>query len=134
MLDWSHLWAERFPIPPHALMAIVALPIGAAQLVLPKGSLLHRVVGYIWVILMAGTAISAMFIHEIRMWGLFSPIHLLIPVTLVSLILAIRAARLGNIKRHQTIMVLLFISALVVTGLFTLMPGRAMHAVLFGIP
>ncbi|MBO9448835.1 DUF2306 domain-containing protein [Tropicibacter sp. R16_0] len=116
------------------MMAIGALFLGAVQFALPKGNVLHRLTGYVWVALMAGTALTAVFIHEIRVWGNYSPIHLLIPVTLVSLYLAIKAARQGDIRRHQTIMMSLFALALVVTGLFTLLPGRAMNAVLFGAP
>ena len=115
-------------------MAISALLVGTVQLALPKGSVLHKRLGYIWVALMVGTALSAVFIHEIAVWGKYSPIHLLIPVTLVGLILAIKAARQGNIRLHQRIMMLLFALALVVTGLFTLLPGRAVQAVIFGAP
>lgn len=132
MPDFAHLWAEPFPIPPHAMFALTALGLGFLQLVMPKGTRLHRLIGYVWALLMAGTAITALFIHEIRVWGAFSPIHLLIPVTLISLWLAISAARQGNIERHRKIMLLLFFLALVVTGFFTLLPGRVMYAVFFG--
>ena len=46
---------------------------------------------------------------------------------------AIRSARNGNIIRHKRMMKLLYILALIVTGLFTLLPGRTMNAVLFGM-
>ena len=113
-------------------MALTALLLGTVQLAAPKGTGAHRLIGYAWVLLMIGTALSALFIHTIRLWGAYSPIHLLVPFTLISLWLAVRAARQGNIRRHKAIMVSLFLYALVVTGLFTLLPGRVMNTVMFG--
>ena len=65
-----------------------------------------------------------------RLWGPFSPIHLLSIWTLFSLVMA---ARQGNIRLHKIWMVLLYILALKVTDVFTLLPGRVMHGVLFGV-
>ena len=114
------------------MAALAALGLGAAQLLSPKGTTLHRALGYLWVTLMAGVALSSFFIHEIRLVGLFSPIHLLSIFTLFSLGWAIYAARQGDVVRHRIIMLSLFFFALVVTGAFTLLPGRIMNAVLFG--
>jgi uncharacterized membrane protein len=33
---------------------------------------------------------------------------------------------------HRRIMIMVFAGALVIAGLFTLLPGRIMHAVIFG--
>ncbi|MEL7462756.1 MAG: DUF2306 domain-containing protein [Pseudomonadota bacterium] len=131
-MNWSALFAEAQPIAPHALIAIGAFGLGAVQLSLPKSGGRHRAMGYVWVAAMAFVAASGFFIHEIQLIGPFSPIHILSVVTLVSLWLAVRAARAGNIRQHKAIMLSLFGLALVVTGAFTLLPGRAMHAVLFG--
>ena len=81
---------------------------------------------------MAFVAVSGLFIHTIKLWGLFSPIHLLSFLTLITLWFAVKAARTGNIKRHEKIMKMLFFLALILTGLFTLVPGRVMHTVFFG--
>jgi len=132
MFDIGRLWAETVPIPFHALMALGALLIGIFQLILPKGTGRHRIFGWIWVLLMLGVAITAAFIHEIRLWGAFSPIHILIPVVIYGLFTGIRAARRGDVKSHRSTMVSMFWLALVVTGAFTLLPGRAMHTVVFG--
>jgi uncharacterized membrane protein len=127
------LFQQELPIPQHALMAIGAIVCGGLQLALPKGTKLHRYLGYLWVILLAGTAISALFIHTIKMWfGLFSPIHLLVPLTLIGLWVGVRSAIKGDIKRHKRDMVSLYIFALLITGGFTFLPGRVMHQVIFG--
>lgn len=116
----------------HAFAAIVALVAGALQLALPKGTLLHKSLGYLWVALMIWTAASSLFIHEIRLLGPFSPIHLLSLVTLVTVPLAVLAARSGKIASHKAMMRSLYFWALIVAGLFTFLPGRIMNQVLFG--
>ena len=77
-------------------------------------------------------AVSSFFIHEIRLWGPFSPIHLLSVFTLIMLPLAVLRARRHDVAKHRRAMTGLFIGALVVAGAFTLLPGRIMHAVVFG--
>ena len=73
------------------------------------------------------------FISELRLWGAFSQIHLLSIWTLFSLVMAVYFARQGNYHLHKIWMVLLYILALLGTGVFTLWPGRVMHGVLFGV-
>ena len=131
-MEFSILLQENPPIPSHAMLALAALALGGLQLALAKGTALHQYTGYAWVSLMTFVCISSFFIHEIRVWGDFSPIHILSVVTLVSLVVAVHAAIQGNIRLHQRVMQVLYFLALVVTGLFTLLPGRAMNAVVFG--
>ena len=64
-------------IPLHAVAAMAALALGIVQFAAPKGTLPHRTIGWIWVVLMFAVAISSFWIHEIRLVGPFSPIHLL---------------------------------------------------------
>lgn len=116
----------------HAFAAIAAFAVGLVQLAAPKGILPHRLIGWVWVGLMLTVAISSFFIHTIRLWGLWSPIHLLSVLALVTLPLAVFYARRHNILGHRSAMTALFISALVITGAFTFLPGRIMHAVMFG--
>jgi len=120
------------PIPAHALAAALAIPVGVAQFLMPKGTSLHRLVGYFWVALMVFVAASGFFIHEIRLWGLFSPIHLLSVMTLYFLWKSVAYARNGQIEKHLVMMVATYILALIITGGFTLLPGRVMHEVMFG--
>jgi uncharacterized membrane protein len=102
------------------------------QFAAPKGTLPHRTIGWIWVALMAGVAASAFFIHEIRLWGPWSPIHLLAIFTLAMLPVAVMRAHRHAVKAHRNAMVGLFVGALLVAGAFTLLPGRIMHAVVLG--
>jgi uncharacterized membrane protein len=119
-------------IPLHAFAAMAAFVLGLVQFAAPKGTLPHRTVGWIWVGLMAFVAASSFWIHKIRLVGPWSPIHLLSIFTLLMLPLAVWRARTHRVTGHRRIMILIFSGALVIAGLFTLVPGRIMHTVIFG--
>jgi uncharacterized membrane protein len=117
----------------HAFTAMGAFALAAVQLLAPKGTIPHRTFGWLWVILMMTVAISSMFIHTIRSFGPFSAIHLLSVGAMVTTPLAAYSARRHDVRRHKKRMIFLFVFALVVAGYFTFIPGRIMHAVLFGL-
>lgn len=132
MIDPNPLMAAAQPIPVHAIAALAAAGLGAFQIWRPKGTRHHRLIGYVWVALMASVAFTGLFIHVLRMFGLFSPIHLLSLFTMYSLWRAVSQARRGDIAGHRRTMLLLFWLALALTGAFTFWPGRIMHQVVFG--
>lgn len=119
-------------IPLHAFAAMAAFVLGLVQFAAPKGTLPHRTIGWIWVALMAVVAASSFWIHQIRLVGPFSPIHLLSIFTLVMLPLAVWRAHAHQVVHHRWMMISIFTGALVIAGLFTLLPGRIMHHVIFG--
>src|ERR1700709_2237394 len=119
-------------IPLHAFAAMVALVLGIVQFAAPKGTLPHRTIGWIWVVLMAAVAVSSLWIHQIRLLGPWSPIHLLSIFTLVMLPLGVWRAHRHDVSAHRKTMISLFAGALVIAGLFTLVPGRIMHTAFFG--
>jgi uncharacterized membrane protein len=119
-------------IPLHAFAAMAAFGLGLVQFAAPKGTLPHRIIGWIWVGLMAMVAISSFWIHQIRLLGPWSPIHLLSIFTLIVLPLGVWRAHHHDIANHRRIMIFIFAGALVIAGLFTLVPGRIMHSVVFG--
>jgi uncharacterized membrane protein len=116
----------------HAFSAVAAFALGFVQLSAPKGTLPHRSIGWIWVALLTVVAVSSFWIHQLRMFGPFSPIHLLSIFTLVTLPLAVMHARRHRVQRHRNAMIGLFTGALVIAGVFTFWPGRIMYKVLFG--
>lgn len=116
----------------HAWIALAALALGAVQLLAPKGTLPHRGFGWLWVGLMAAVALSSFRIHTICSFGGYSVIHLLSVFTLAILPLAVLHARRHRIRAHARAMRLLFLGALLIAGVFTLLPGRIMHDVVFG--
>ena len=78
---------------------------------------------------MAFVAISGFFIHETQVIGIFSPIHLLSVLVLVTLWQTIRQVRRCNVPAHRRAMILLCWLSLYLTGLFTFWPGWIMYHV-----
>ena len=76
----------------HMSAAIGAVLIGPVALWARKGRAqrprLHRAFGYAWVTLMIVTALSAIFIRDFALPNLagYTPIHLLVPVTVLGLV------------------------------------------------
>jgi uncharacterized membrane protein len=116
----------------HAFAAMAAFALGVVQLGAPKGTLPHRTLGWVWVVLMLVISISSFLIHGIRMWGPWSPIHILSVFTPVMLVVGVLAARGHRVGTHKITMISIFAGALILAGLFTLVPGRIMHTALFG--
>lgn len=88
--------------------------------------------GWAWVALMTTVATSSLVIGDDRMFGPWSWIHGLSIFTLVMLPIAVLDIRRGRVRSHAAGMILLFTGALVITGAFTLLPGRIMGRVFFG--
>ena len=116
----------------HAVAALAAFVLGLVQFSLTKGTSSHRVRGWFWVCLMTIISLTAFGIHEIRMWGPWSPIHLLAIFTLVMLPLAVLHARRHRIAQHRNAMIGIFVGALLVAGAFTFVPGRIMYRIVAG--
>ena len=131
-MSLAPLLAASAVIQVHTFAAIAAFALGAIQMLAPKGTISHRTFGYAWVALMLTVAVTSLFIHTIRSWGPFSPIHLLSLLVLVQVPTAVYFARQHRIAGHRQTMTSLFIFALVIAGGFTFAPGRIMHAVVFG--
>ena len=131
-MNLAPLLAAPAVIQIHAFAALSAFVLGAVQLAAPKGTIPHRAVGWLWAGLMLVLVLSSFFIHTIRLWGPFSPIHLLSIFTLAMLPLGVWRAHRHQVNAHRWTMVSIFTGALVIAGAFTLVPGRIMHAVVFG--
>ena len=116
----------------HAYAAMAAFVLGVVQLAGVKGTTRHRALGYTWAALMLAVAISSFWVHELRIWGPWSPIHLLSIFTLVMLPLGVWHAHSHAVSRHRSAMIGLYVGALVIAGLFTFVPGRIMYKVVFG--
>jgi hypothetical protein len=82
-----------------------------AQFIAPKGTLPHRTVGWIWVVLMVAVSASSFWIHELRTWGEWSAIHLLSIFTLATLPLAVLHARRHRVASHRNAMIAIFTGA-----------------------
>ena len=122
----------------HMTTAILAVLTGPIALWARKGRRqlprLHRAFGYAWVTLMLVAAISSIFIRDFALPNIsgYTWIHLLVPVTLGTLLAAFRFLYLGNIKGHRKTMQGLYVGACVIAGGFTLLPSRYLGQLLWG--
>jgi uncharacterized membrane protein len=135
-MSLSPLLSAPFVIQVHAFAAAAAFALGIVQFAAPKGTMPHRTLGWIWVVLMLTISVSSFWIHghSFRLWRSWSPIHLLSIFALIMLALGVAAAWQHRVRAHRMTMISIFAGALVIAGIFTLVPGRIMHAVLFGKP
>jgi uncharacterized membrane protein len=83
--------------------------------------------------LMAIVAFSSFGIHGngYRLFSDWSQIHLLSVFAPLMLLLGIVRARQHKARAHAITMISIFVGALVIAGIFTFVPGRVMHTVLF---
>jgi uncharacterized membrane protein len=112
----------------HLAAALAAVVLGLLIFLLHKGTTTHKALGRAWVALMLTTSLTSFFIQA---RGQFSWIHVLSVVVLVSLSVAVVAARRGHVRLHKICMVSTF-SGLVVAGVFTLLPYRMLGQLVFG--
>ena len=122
----------------HLSAALGALAIGPVALWARKGEtqrpVLHRAFGYAWVALMLVTALSALFIRDFRLPNLngYTPIHLLVPYTLLGIFGALWHLAKKDIPSHRKTMQRLYFGACVGAGLFTLLPNRYLGQLVWG--
>ena len=121
---------SALPITPHTVAGVLAILVGAAQLWLTKGTLLHRRMGFVWAGLILFVALTGFFIFESNVAPPFNylskPLSALVLVTLWQ---GIRLARAGKIKEHRQRMIQLFWLTMLI-GLLTIQPGRVVHQML----
>lgn len=116
----------------HAAAAAATILLTLLILTRARGTRAHRRLGWAWVVAMGTTAVSGFGIVSGGLIGPFGPIHLLSALVLTGLVIALRAARRGDVATHRGWMLGMVWGGLVIAGGFTLLPGRIMHAVLFG--
>jgi uncharacterized membrane protein len=93
--------------------------------------------GWTYIALMTVTAASAVLIRrppgsDFPNVAGYTPIHLFVVMTAISLPLAIAHIRAGRVRQHAGAMIGLFIGGIVVAGVLAFLPGRIMHATAFG--
>jgi uncharacterized membrane protein len=130
------LLAASFAVKLHVFTVVPAFFLGTWLIFFSrKGARRHRAVGYVYLTLMTVTAIAALFIHEIPaidiVYG-FGPIHIFSLVTLSGVVGALRGAWTHNVKMHRSSMLGVYIGGLLIAGTFAFLPGRIMHAMVFG--
>lgn len=116
----------------HIVFGLVAAITGIVVFARRKGGRVHKQIGYVWFLAMGMVALSSLFIHQIRVWGAFSPLHLLSLATFASLAFAFVMIRCGNVRAHEMALKGLFLGGVVFAGLLTFSRGLVMHRIVFG--
>ena len=119
----------------HLATIVPAFAIGTYLLLNRKGTDLHRLLGKIYMVLMLFTAISTLFMSaEVgpTLFGHLGFIHLFSALVLYEVPIAYIAVRNGNIKKHKSSMIGLYIGGILIAGSFTFMPGRLLNTWIFG--
>jgi uncharacterized membrane protein len=124
-------WVRDFALLLHLTTVIPAIPLGLYIFLARKGGARHKLLGKIWLALMGSTAIATLFIRNIESGG-FSWIHIFSVLTLIAIPKAILTARRGQIERHKSHLIALFVGALLIAGAFSFLPGRTMWTWAFG--
>jgi uncharacterized membrane protein len=114
-------------IPPtiwvHLVAMIVTLALTPALLWQRRGDSRHRLLGWIWLGAMMIAALDSFAIHAVRP-GHFSPIHLLSAFVVITVPVAIHAARQHRHARHRRAVRGMVIGGLLIAGVFTFPGGR----------
>lgn len=131
-IDLSRLLIIPVVLQVHITSALTSFLVGVWILSLPKGSGMHKKLGWIWVAAMATTAISSFFLTGLNDDS-FSWIHALSAWTVIGLPVGIYAIRRKDVKKHAKSMTGMFLGGMVVAGLFTFLPGRFMWSLFFTI-
>ena len=120
----------------HVATVVPAFFLGTWQIFFSrKGAPFHRALGYFYLTLMTITSVAALFVHQLMPKSPFfgmSPIHLFVPLTLFGVVGALHGAWTHNIRAHRASMLGVYIGGLLIAGSLAFMPGRIMHAVVFG--
>lgn len=110
----------------HIAFAVGALVLGPVALTLRKGSRGHRGTGYAWVALMAGAALSSVFIRDFNLPNIagYTPIHIFTVTTLLGLGYGIHHIVQRRVSEHRRLMWRTYLGGCVGAGLFALLPSR----------
>ena len=132
------LLSASWVIQVHAFGAMAAFVLGVIQFAAPKGTLPHKTIGALWIVLLSAIAVSSIFIRPSVYPGLpflkwFSWIHIFTLLTFYGIAQGVFLLLHGGqaLKYHSRPFTGVFIGGLVIAGVLAFLPGRIMHQVVF---
>jgi uncharacterized membrane protein len=138
-MDLEPLLTAPLAIRLHVVTVVPAFVLGTWLLFgSHKGSPRHRLVGKLYLALMAVTAVAAVFIRSFSDLSVSAGplrlglLHLFVPLTAHGIYGAFATIRAGNIRGHGAAMRGLYFGAMIVAGLLAFAPGRIMFRMFFG--
>lgn len=127
----NELWRASAIVWLHIATIVTALVLTPVMLLRRRGDRPHRVLGYVWVLSMAVTALASFWVKTINP-GSFSLIHILSAWTLIQLPIIVWTARKHRHGAHRRSVRGMVLGALLIAGFFTFPAGRLMGHWLFG--
>ncbi len=118
----------------HLATVLPAFALGTALLFKKKGTPFHKMLGKVYLVLMATTGVITLTMPARvgpTLWGHLGFLHAFSFLTLYSVPAAYLAIRRGNIQAHRGNMVGLYVGGLLIAGSFAFFPGRMLHKWLF---
>lgn len=138
-MDLEPLLAAPLAVRLHVVTVVPAFLLGTWLLFLSRqGTPRHRLIGKIYLGLMAVTALAALFIRSFSDASVAAGpfrlglIHLFVPLTVHGIYGAFATIRAGDVRGHKAAMRGLYFGGLIVAGLLAFAPGRIMHRMFFG--
>ena len=119
----------------HLATVTCAFLIGGGLLLSMKGTAIHKGFGRVFSILMMFTAAVSLFMPAHlgpTFLTHFGFIHLFSFFVLFSIPRAIVSIRRGDVEKHKTAMVGVYVGGIIIAGSFAFMPGRLLNTWLFG--
>ena len=125
--EWALL---SFGVQVHLVAITVAVALTPIMLLRPRGTPMHRQLGWVWIGSMVLAAVISFGVRGANHGG-FSIIHLLSAWVLIQVPLIVLSARAHNVKRHRRAVRGLVTGALLIAGFFTFPFDRLMGHWLF---
>jgi uncharacterized membrane protein len=129
-VDLRPLLESCLVIQTHVAGATASFLLWITIMLQPKGSRMHRQLGWAWCVTMGVAALSSILIQD---EGQFTWIHGFTAVTLIVLPIGVALARAHKAKLHARFMTALFLGAMLGAGIFTFLPGRMMWELFFAV-
>ncbi|MEM8770199.1 MAG: hypothetical protein AAGD92_00995 [Pseudomonadota bacterium] len=138
-MSFQPLLEASWVIQAHAYSAMAAFLLGLFQFAAPKGTLPHKTIGFVWIVLMSAITVSSIFIvpsiapgTPFLQW--FGPIHVFTLITGYGVVQGTYFLLRGGkgLKRHKGPFLGIYIGGIIIAGGFAFLPGRIMHEVVFG--
>ena len=115
----------------HLITVGGALALSPVMLLRRRGDRIHRVLGWLWVVLLMAAAIVSFDIRNI-IRGHLSPIHAVSAFVIIETPMIVWFARRHDVRGHGIAVRSTIAGALLIAGFFTLLPGRMLGGWLFG--
>ena len=138
-MDLDPLLTAPLAVQLHVVTVVPAFVLGTWLLFLSrKGTPRHRLIGKVYLALMAMTALAALCIRSFSDASVavgplrLGLIHLFVPLTVHGIHGAFATIRAGDVRGHRAAMRGLYFGAMVVAGLLAFAPGRIMFRMFFG--